>query len=243
MHCASLSLFRFGSLAARAWVLGQMGLARLDMPRTPGLHFWKLCGSGTGQGFTPVPNTAVWAILATWESEAIARARIEHAPVWTRWRAHADEAWTVFLQPLAARGRWSGVAPFEGDAGGCPWAQIGASDGPIAALTRATIRPAMALKFWGRVPDISAAIGADENVTFKIGIGEVPLMHQVTFSIWPDAASMAHFAREDGPHARAIKAVRDEGWFKEELYARFRLLGDTGTWGGTAPLAALETAA
>jgi spheroidene monooxygenase len=243
MHCASLSLFRFGSLAARAWVLGQMGLARLDLPRTPGLHFWKLCGSGTGQGFTPVPNTAVWAILATWESEAIARARIDHAPVWTRWRAHADETWTVFLQPLAARGRWSGVAPFEGDAGGCPWAQIGAGDGPIAALTRATIRPTMALKFWGRVPDISAAIGTDENVTFKIGIGEVPLMHQVTFSIWPDAASMAHFAREDGPHARAIKAVRDEGWFREELYARFRLLGDTGTWGGTAPLAALETAA
>jgi spheroidene monooxygenase len=101
----------------------------------------------------------------------------------------------------------------------------------------------MALKFWGRVPDISAAIGADPNVAFKIGIGEVPLMHQVTFSIWPDAASMAHFARHDGPHARAIRAVRDEGWFREELYARFHILGDTGTWGGTEPLAARETAA
>jgi spheroidene monooxygenase len=243
MQCASLSLFRFGSLGARAWVLGQMGLARLDLPRTPGLRFWKLCGSGTGEGFTPVPNTAVWAILATWESEAIARARVDHAAVWTRWRAHADEHWTVFLKPLASRGRWSGVAPFEGDAGGCPWAQIGAEDGAIAALTRATIRPAMALKFWGRVPDISAAIGADESVAFKIGIGEVPLMHQVTFSIWPDAGSMAHFAREDGPHARAIKAVRDEGWFREELYARFRILGDAGTWNGAEPLAALETAA
>jgi spheroidene monooxygenase len=34
---------------------------------------------------------------------------------------------------------------------------------------------------------------------------------------------MAEFARADGPHARAIKAVRDGGWFREELYARFRV--------------------
>ncbi len=53
---------------------------------------------------------------------------------------------------------------------------------------------------------------------------------------------MAHFARADGPHARAIRAVRDEGWFREELYARFRILGDAGTWNGSDPLAALETA-
>jgi spheroidene monooxygenase len=244
MHCASLSLFRFGRLASRAWVLGQMGLARLDLPRTPGLRFWKLCGSGTGEGFTPVPNTAVWAILATWDSEAIARARVDHAPVWRRWRARADETWTVFLEPLAARGKWGGVAPFVGDTGkGCPWSQIGGDAGPVAALTRASIRPSRALRFWGRVPDISAAIGADDRVAFKIGIGEVPLMHQVTFSIWPDTASMAHFAREDGPHARAIHAVRSEGWFREELYARFRILGDAGTWGGKEPLAALEIAA
>jgi spheroidene monooxygenase len=244
MTCASLSLFRFGTLAARAWVLGQMGLARLDLPRTPGLKFWKLCGSGTGEGFTPVPNTAVWAILAEWESEAVARARIAHAPVFARWRAHAAESWTIFLEPLAARGRWGGVAAFGGaEAGGCPWSGIGAKDGAVAALTRATLRPSTALRFWGRVPDISQAIGADENVIFKIGIGELPLMHQVTFSIWPDTASMAHFAREDGPHARAIRAVRAEGWFREELYARFRILGDEGLWEGKHPLAAMETAA
>ena len=51
------------------------------------------------------------------------------------------------------------------------------------------------MKFWNRVPDISAVIGADRNVLFKIGIGEVPLFHQVTFSIWPDVQSMTAFAR------------------------------------------------
>jgi spheroidene monooxygenase len=88
------------------------------------------------------------------------------------------------------------------------------------------------LRFWKRVPDISAVIGADPNVMFKIGIGEVPLLHQITFSIWPDGASMARFARGDGPHGRAIRAVREEGWFTDELYARFRVLGVEGRWNG-----------
>jgi spheroidene monooxygenase len=80
----------------------------------------------------------------------------------------------------------------------------------------------------------------DGHVAFKIGIGEVPLLHQVTFSIWPDTASMAAFARADGPHAQAIRAVREGQWFSEELYARFRILGDLGSWGGGSPLTRLE---
>jgi spheroidene monooxygenase len=114
------------------------------------------------------------------------------------------------------------------------------ASGPLAALTRASIKPSVALKFWRRVPDVSRMIGSDPNVTFKIGIGEVPLLHQVTFSIWPDAAAMAGFARISGPHAAAIASVRDGNWFSEELYARFAILGEAGTWEGKSPLAALE---
>jgi spheroidene monooxygenase len=62
----------------------------------------------------------------------------------------------------------------------------------------------------------------------------------VTFSIWPNAQSMADFARRDGPHARAIKAVRDGNWFAEELYARFRVIGEQGTWNGSSPLSKLD---
>ncbi len=78
---------------------------------------------------------------------------------------------------------------------------------------------------------------------FKIGIGEVPWLQQVTFSIWPDAREMDGFARRDGPHARAIRAVRDGNWFREELYARFTVAGDQGTWGGRSPLEKLEVSA
>jgi len=199
----------------------------------PGIGFWKLCGSGTGEGFTPIPNTGVYAILATWPDRETAETQIAQARIFQRYRDKAEESYTLLLNPLSVRGQWSGKTPFDV---GPPARNEAQLDGPIAALTRATVRPRAALRFWSRVPDISAVIGSDENVAFKIGIGEVPLFHQITFSVWPDTEGMAHFARHDGPHARAIKAVRDGNWFSEELYARFSILDELGSWGGKQPL-------
>ena len=237
IQTVSLTLFRFIPWRTRVWVLGQMALARLSLRRQPGLRFWKLCGSGTGEGFTPRPNTQVWAILAVWDDETTAREGVAASPVFRRWARRADEACSFFLSATSVRGQWSGEIPFHASDPDHP------PGSPIAALTRATVDPRVAARFWRRVPNISAAIGQDPNVIFKIGIGEVPLLHQVTFSIWPDARSMANFARSDGPHARAINAVRDGNWFREELYARFRVLHTAGTWDGRAPLAAYERTA
>lgn len=226
----SLSLFRFDRTRDRLWAFAMMGFGRALLPGTPDIGFWKLCGSGTGEGFTPVPNLGVYAILATWPDHMTARNRVATAPVFQKYRGRASEDWTVFLSPTSVKGEWSGVAPF----------QTGPEqDGPLAALTRATVKPSVAAQFWKRVPNISSVIGQDKNVTFKIGIGEVPLLHQVTFSIWPDAKRMANFART-GHHAEAIRAVRDNDWFREELYARFAVKSDYGTWNGASPLASLD---
>ena len=43
--------------------------------------------------------------------------------------------------------------------------------------------------------------------------------------------------------AEAIRAVRENGWFSEELYARFTVLSDDGTWNGISPLSRLPEAA
>lgn len=227
----SLSFFRFQSVPARLWAFAMMGLARGSMSRVPGIGFWKLCGSGSGEGFTPIPNTAVYAILATWPDMETARSQLGSAQVFAKYRAKSAEHWTVFLSANSARGAWAGKAPFK--------VSNKEQSGALAVLTRATIKPGILARFWGRVPDISRVIGKDPNVAFKIGIGEVPWFHQVTFSIWPDADRMAAFART-GHHAEAIKAVREEGWFREELYARFDVLSDSGSWNGTSPLAELE---
>ena len=105
------------------------------------------------------------------------------------------------------------------------------------ALTATALR-----SFWRRSPAVSEVIGANADVAFKIGLGERPWLRQVTFSIWPDAAAMARFARTSGPHARALQAARTQGWFAEELYARYAVLGGAGRWEGRDPLAPLRAA-
>lgn len=225
----SLSLHRFEGPVAQAWAFSMMGLARRPLARVPGIGFWKLCGSGGGGGFMPRPNLAVYAILATWPGEAEAREAIGAARVFRRFRARAAEAWTILLRPLSARGAWSGRAPFE------PGPAPARRDGPLAALTRGSVRARALPRFWSRVPAISDRIGANPDVIFRIGLGEVPWLHQVTFSVWPDAGSMARFARS-GPHAEAIAAVRTQGLFSEDLYARFEVAGEIGAWGGAPPL-------
>lgn len=233
IQTVSLSVFRFDRRRDRLWALGQMALARRDFAAMDGCSFWKLCGSGTGEGFTPRPNTAVWAILAVWNDPCTARDRVAQAPVFDRWRDRAGTDLTLFLSPVSATGAWSGREPFHPGPSG---------PGPLAALTRARIRGRHLRRFWGRVPDISERIGADPNVLFKIGIGEVPWRNQITFSVWPDAEAMARFART-GPHAEAIRAVRENGWFSEELYARFRVTGESGAWDGIPRLAPTAEAA
>lgn len=229
-QAVSLSFFRFGPLHRRLWAFTQMGFARRPLRRLEGADFVKLMGAGTGEGFTPIPDTSVMAVLVVWPDLAAARRAVATAQVYRRLRDRADESFTLYLEPLSVRGEWAARLPFRAS-GAVP-------AGPVAALTRASIRPRAVLKFWRRVPAISKRIGSNTDVIFKAGIGEVPWLHQVTFSVWPDAARMAAFARMSGPHAEAIGKVRSEGWFSEELYARFAVRAHEGTWGGTDPLAA-----
>ena len=226
----TLSAHRFEGAAARAWALWQMGEARLPLMRTPGLAFWKLCGSGTGAGFRPAPDPGVAVILAGWESRAAARAGLRAGP-WARWAARSGEVATLALRPRSSRGAWSGRTPFE------PEPEAGRRAGPVAAITRASIRPRALAGFWRRVPRLDDLVGENREVLFRIGIGELPVVRQGTFSVWPSEAAMARYART-GAHAEAIAAVRRHDWFREALYARFEVLGADGSWGGRPTLGA-----
>jgi spheroidene monooxygenase len=107
MQSVTLSLFRFGSVSARLWAFSQMATARFALKQVRELQAFKLCGSGTGEGFTPIPNTAVYAILATWPDHDAARRAMLGTSVFRAYRDHADEAMTIFLTPPArgANGR------------------------------------------------------------------------------------------------------------------------------------------
>lgn len=233
----TLSAHRFEG-ADRLWALWQMGAARLPLMRRGGPSFWRLCGAGSGAGFRPRPDASVAVILAAWSSEEAAGEGLSLVP-WSGWRARAAEHCTLTLAPRSSRGAWGGSDPFEGGSGGRGSggrADGRASGGPVASLTRATLRPWGARAFWSRVPRLDDLVGENAEVLFRVGIGELPWLRQGTFTVWPSEAAMARYART-GAHAEAISLAREHGWFREALYARFDVLGACGTWGGRAPLA------
>lgn len=234
MQAVSVSFFRFAGTGNRLWAFAQMQFARAGLRAMDGIGFFKLFGTGTGEGFTPVPNPGVYAILATWPSLEVARRSVADGAVYGRWRDHAVEHATLYLSAVASRGSWDKQAPFATDPGeGLPR--------PIAVLTRATVKARHVLAFWRQTPDISATVRAQDRLLFKIGMGEVPWLQQVTFSVWDDPAAMVAFAQRSASHHGAVQQVRRKGWFREELYARFRVLAHEGTWEGRDPLAGRQT--
>jgi spheroidene monooxygenase len=225
-QAVSLSLFRFPTAYAKHWALWQMLLARPKLRRLPGVQFMKMVGAGSREGFFPWPNFGVYGVLAAWPSLDHARAQVNGAEVFRRYRDHASEHVTLYLHPTRSRGAWAGVAPFD----------VRTEDdraAPLAVLTRATIRPARALAFWSRTPGIRAAIPDSPALALRAGLGEVPWLNQITFTVWTDRAALRAFAADPaGPHGRAAEAARRLGWFREELFARFRIAAVEGAWAG-----------
>ena len=207
----------------------RMGLHRSAVRRTPGVRFAKLLGTGDGRTFTVRDaDPTRWALLATWTSVEAARA-FEGSAVAAAWRRTAVEQWRADLRPLVSRGRWSGREPF-----GDP-APTRAS-GPVAALTRARLAPARAAGFWRAVPPVSADLQSSPGLRYALGIGEAPVGLQGTFSLWESVDALREFAHRGAPHLEVVRRTAEEGWYAEELFARFAVLDSVGTLEGEEPL-------
>lgn len=220
----TLHLWRVRPAAVPRAVL-RMGLDRGRVRRTPGLRFAKLLGTGDGRTFTVRDADPLrWGLLATWTG-ADAAAAFERSATVRSWEQDATESFRVDLRPVASRGTWSGRMPF-GDP--VPFR----TDGPVAALTRARLRPAAAPTFWRAVPPVSADLRDRDGLLAAVGIGEAPVGLQGTFSLWSSAAAVRDFARS-AAHAEVVARTAPERWYAEELFARFAVVGGRGTLAGT----------
>jgi spheroidene monooxygenase len=129
----------------------------------------------------------------------------------------------VLLRARSSKGNWSGVAmSVTADPPGT---------GPVAALTRASIRPAQALAFWRLSPAAERDLQAAPGCLMAVGLGEVPLLRQATFSIWSSTSAMDAYARS-GAHLQAIRAAYAGNFFSESMFVRFDVLSTTGVWKG-----------
>ena len=227
---ASLILARYPPRAV-CGALARMGLDRIRLPRTPGLRFWKLLGCARGRTFGPWEPRR-YGLFAVWDSAAALEEFERRSPVMAAYRRRAEELWTGRLAPVRWHGAWGGVDPFAGAAPADPHAA-----GAWAILTRATIRPSRLRAFRAAAAPADAALAGCAGLIASLGLGEAPLLTQATFSLWSDLRAAQEFAYRAAPHAEAIRRTRAEGWYSEELFARFRPIASYGTWDGRDPLA------
>jgi hypothetical protein len=218
--------------------LARLGTDRLRLRGTPGLRFARLLGTGRGSAATGADLTRT-ALFAVWDTpEALAAFEAGwFAARSARIRAHGGEVYGVGLALLSGHGRWGGrdvLAALRPTGLG---ATRGTS-GPVAVLTRATVRPSRWHRFRGARPPVSEELAGAAGLRAVVGIGEAPVGLQATFSLWTDAAAMTAFARSPR-HRAVVRRTRAENWYGEELFARFAPLHATGTWDGRDPLAAV----
>jgi heme-degrading monooxygenase HmoA len=210
-----------------------MGLNRLWLRQTPGLRFWKLLGSARGRGYGAWEPRR-YGLFSVWESAAALDAFEHRSPVMAAYRRRADEVWTVRLAPLRWHGIWGGADPFAGARPAEP-----PTSGPVAILTRATIRLHYLRAFRSAARPVTADLARHPGLIASIGLGETPLRAQATFSLWSDLRATHAFAYTGAEHTAVIRHTREEGWYSEELFARFRPIRSYGAWDGSDPLAAI----
>lgn len=233
---ASFHLLRYPAGAPSRAAMQRMGLDRPELLRTPGLRFWKLLGTGDGERLTFSADLRRWALLAFWQDEASLDHFLATSDVAARWdAAHAAgaERYDLRLAVARAHGSW-GRATFNVDR-----AAPLLPDCPVAILTRAAIRPQRLHRFWRAVAAPALDLAGHPAHLASLGIGDVPIFGQATFSLWESLTGAQDFAYRQAAHREVIERTRTEHWYSSELFARFQPLAASGTWSGRDPLAGL----
>ena len=236
----TISFFHFSGFKNRWWAFAQMG-KRVFLSTTPSVKavptFVKMFGAGSGNGFSLMPDFGIYGMLSVWNNRADAEQFFKENSTFKTYQNQAKEIFTVFLQPIMAHGQWDKVAPFTSQ-------KVHNLTAPMAVLTRGTVKSQYIFDFLRFTRTASRSMENAVGRIFSIGIGEVPITQQATFSIWRDAEAMKEYAYKNPHHTEVIKKTRELGWYSEELFARFEVL-DMYVWGEnfekkTIPLTEIE---
>ncbi|MBD3627423.1 spheroidene monooxygenase [Cyclobacterium sp.] len=195
----------------RWWAFNQMQLAIEPLKKAKGVKFFKLMGTGGGFGFSLKPDLKTYALLMVWNSLEFAK-NFTDSDTYLRFNQQCRSNFTYWMQCIQSHGTWHGQHPFS--------VNEQKTDGPIMVITRARLRWNKILRFLSQVPESSRAATEAEGLIYTKGIGEWPAIEQATFSYWQSQKHMETFAYQSG-HREIIRKVKQEKWYKEELFARF----------------------
>lgn len=217
----TITFFKFRK--NKRWAFAQMGLAPRKLKQKEGLRFFKLMGTGGGNGFSLWPDFGTYAFLGVWDNQESADDFLNHNSFMQTYYQKSSSIRTLKMLPVKSHGLWSGQNPFTEQKPTTIDSEL-----PVAVITRATLRPSRLIAFWKSVPSASAAIENTTGVQYFKGIGEWPFVQQATLSLWDSFEAVKKFAYRDQTHAKIIKKTRSQQWYSEDLFARFHVLSDTG---------------
>ena len=216
-----------------------MAVHRFPLWANKKISFYKLMGCGKNASFDKNPDWQQWAILTVRSSET-AKADTSDKDLLNylygyfigKWLHFFHcETWTIFLEPIEGHGKWDGKEPF----GILPGQNV--YTGPVAVLTRASIRLSRLKSFWSNVDAVAAQLPIAKGLISSFGIGEMPYIKQATFSIWESIDAMKQFAYQTHQHTAVIHKTKKEKWYSEELFVRFIPVKTFGSIKGNDPLA------
>lgn len=209
-----ISFFHYSGFKNKWHALGRMGRPPISIKKMDGLSFFKPLGTGSGNGFSIKPDFSTFGFVAVFDSEEIAKEFINSDSI-KEYTKTSKSYSHVLMHTIKSHGEWSKQNPFESSV------EFDKTK-PLAVITRATIKPQLAHKFWKYVPSVSKSMNDYDELIFSKGIGEFPLLMQATFSLWTNAEAMMKYAYQNPKHAEMVKKTRELGWYSEELFARFQ---------------------
>jgi hypothetical protein len=215
---------------ARLRAMLRLMLGKWALRKMPGVTFCKMLGSGRDGGFLPAPSLDRQGLLCVFSDRASADAFLATSRFAEGCRRGADEFLAIILSTRSCRGFWAGAQPFGIDQTATAASNL---SGPVVSLTRASIRPVKASRFWKHAPGSQDSLLAANGCLLSVGLGEAPVLRQATFTMWEDEKAMTAYART-GAHLEAIRQAKAGDFFSESLFAKFDPLLVTGTWQGVA---------
>ncbi|MEM6697560.1 MAG: hypothetical protein AAF599_04140 [Bacteroidota bacterium] len=226
----TISFFKYEGFSNKWWAFTQMQRAYGKLKGTKGLGFHRMLGSGGDRGFSIFPNWSTYGLIAVWEKATDAEQFFQKHSVFKDFLNYSQEHWTVYLKTSKVHGEWSGTCPFKETISYDKKALVG-------VLTRATIHTKYLRHFWKFVPSVSESVHDKKGLIFSVGVGELPIVQQATFSLWESSELMMEYAYKSAYHKEVVQKTRELGWYKEEMFARFLPYRSEGSWGGVDLLA------
>lgn len=231
---AFLTVVRYPKLVAWAGLLS-MACFRFPLFFNKKITFYKLLGCGKNGTFDKMPDIRQWAVLIVTHKNNASVQPVDYTKLYGRfiskwWNFFGCSIWTLALEPIEGHGRWDGKEAF----GALP--RTSDYDGLIGVLTRATIRIGRLQHFWKHVQGVARRMSSSPGFVTSLGIGEVPWIKQATFSVWENKESLKTFAYKMHEHTEVIKKTRQEKWYGEEMFVRFKIIASYGSVKGINPL-------